>query len=378
MNNKNLLSEGGFGCVYHPGFDCKGKLLETKEFVSKIQKYNKSAVNEIKISNILKTVNGYKNYFAIIVKSCPIDVGNIKNSIRNECSLLKKKNDKFILMKLHYITGDLFINYLVHNKNNNENINNIINNYNHLLSAIDIMITKKVVHFDIKNENIMFNTIMKIPIILDFGISIDVNSFNYKSLKDFFYIYAPEYYIWPLEVHYLSYLLNENNEPTPIELLDLVNRYVDNNKTLKIFSSEFKEKFKKSCNNQLLKYNNIKYAERIKLILDFWKTWDNYSLSNVYLRYISYISGSTFTNNSFIVFFSQMLLQNIHPNPKKRLSIFDTIQTFNKFLNDRDFKNMLMYTDIISIISDNTNKDILKNKKFNKNLTKKIYNSYNN
>ena len=83
MNNKNLLSEGGFGCVYHPGFDCKGKLLETKEFVSKIQKYNKSAVNEIKISNILKTVNGYKNYFAIIVKSCPIDVGNIKNSIRS-------------------------------------------------------------------------------------------------------------------------------------------------------------------------------------------------------------------------------------------------------------------------------------------------------
>ena len=281
----------------------QGKLLETKEFVSKIQKYNKSAVNEIKISNILKTVNGYKNYFAIIVKSCPIDVGNIKNSIRNECSLLKKKNDKFILMKLHYITGDLFINYLVHNKNNNENINNIINNYNHLLSAIDIMITKKVVHFDIKNENIMFNTIMKITIILDFGISIDINSFNYKSLKDFFYIYAPEYYIWPLEVHYLSYLLNENNEPTPIELLDLVNRYVDNNKTLKIFSSEFKEKFKKSCNNQLLKYNNIKYDERIKLILDFWKTWDNYSLSNVYLRYISYISGSTFTNNSFIVFF---------------------------------------------------------------------------
>ena len=65
------------------------------------------------------------------------------------------------------------------------------------------------------------------------------------------------------------------------------------------------------------------------------------------------------------------------PNPK-RLSIFDTIQTFNKFLNDRDFKNMLMYTDIISIISDNTNKDMLKNKNFNKNLTKKIYNSYNN
>ena len=46
---------------------------------------------------------------------------------------------------------------------------------------------------------------MKAPIIIDFGLSIDINQIKYEKtyLKKLFYIYA-EYYIWPLEIHYLS------------------------------------------------------------------------------------------------------------------------------------------------------------------------------
>jgi hypothetical protein len=151
------------------------------------------------------------------------------------------------------------------------------------------------------------------PIIIDFGISINVNSFKYKSLKDFFYIYAPQYYVWPLEVHYLCYILNENNEPETNELYHIVNSFVDNIHVLKMFSPKFIENFKKICVYQLIKYNNISYKKRISLILDFWKTWDNYSLSIVYLKYIQYIFGSTFYENDFVVFFSKLLLKNIHP-----------------------------------------------------------------
>ena len=48
---------------------------------------------------------------------------------------------------------------------------------------------------------------------------ININSLKYKSIKEFFYVYAPEYYVWPLEVHYLCYLINENNELS-VELVD--------------------------------------------------------------------------------------------------------------------------------------------------------------
>ena len=42
MKGGNLMSEGGFGCVYHNSINCNGKNTNDNRFVSKIQKYNKS------------------------------------------------------------------------------------------------------------------------------------------------------------------------------------------------------------------------------------------------------------------------------------------------------------------------------------------------
>ena len=39
-----------------------------------------------------------------------------------------------------------------------------------------------------------------------------------------------------------------------------------------------------------------------------------------------------FYENSFIKFLGKLLLQNIHPQPEKRLSLIDTTHTFNGFL----------------------------------------------
>ena len=271
MNGGGLLSEGGFGCIYHPALNCNGKETEDLNFVSKIQKNNKSAKNEINISNILKTVNGYKNYFRLVNNSCGVDIGKMETNNKNQCGILKNTDEKFILMKMHYIEGELFINHLVNNKNNIESINNIINNYNHLLYSISILIKKNVVHFDIKNGNIMFNTKKKTPIIIDFGISINMESEKYKSLKEFFYVFEPKYYIWPIEVHYLCFLVNENDEPEINELYNIVNAYVDNNNVMSLFFSDFILQYKELCVKQLMSYNKLPYNERVTTILKYWK-----------------------------------------------------------------------------------------------------------
>ena len=49
MKGGKLLSEGGYGCVFFPSINCNGSSMKTKKYVSKIQKYDKSAKNEIKI-----------------------------------------------------------------------------------------------------------------------------------------------------------------------------------------------------------------------------------------------------------------------------------------------------------------------------------------
>ncbi len=76
----------------------------------------------------------------------------------------------------------------------------------------------------------------------------------------------------------------------------------------------------------------MKFEERIKFLMNFWTTWDNYALSITYLRFLRYLAIKGFYENSFIKFMGKLLLQNIHPNPKLRLSLIDTTHTFNGFL----------------------------------------------
>ena len=69
MNGGKLLAEGGYGCVFLPGMNCKGELLTTQKYVSKIQKFDNSARNEIEIGKLIQKIPNYSNYFSPIIKS---------------------------------------------------------------------------------------------------------------------------------------------------------------------------------------------------------------------------------------------------------------------------------------------------------------------
>ena len=49
-----LLSQGGFGCVYYPGIKCNGKTDPRTNVVTKLQKMDFNASNEIKIGEMIK------------------------------------------------------------------------------------------------------------------------------------------------------------------------------------------------------------------------------------------------------------------------------------------------------------------------------------
>ena len=160
-----------------------------------------------------------------------------------------------------------------------------------------------------------------------------MNNISKLKLNEVFYTYAPQYYVWPLEVHYLGLLFYVSKEPTEEDLKNLAKTYVDNNKALnKSFSPNFLKKFTKSCLEQLKTYSQMKFEERVKFLMSFWESWDNYALSITYLRFLKYLAINGFYENSFIKFMGKLLLQNIHPNPNLRLSLIDTTHTFNGFL----------------------------------------------
>ena len=361
MKGGKLLSEGGFGCVFNPSLNCDGN-VESEKYVSKIQRYDNSAKNEIKIGNILSSIKEYKSHFAPIISYCNIDIGEIKDKDKNKCMLFKKKKTRdYVMMKLDYVDGMEFLQYMVKNANSVQIINNIINSYNHLLRSISLLVNKKIIHYDLKGSNILYSEKKKIPLVIDFGLSINMNDIDKLNLNEVFYTYAPQYYVWPLEVHYLGLLFNVNKEPTQEELKNLAKIYVENNKGInKIFSPIFLKKYEKTCLNQLKIYSQMKFDERVKFLMNYWNTWDNYALSVTYLRFLRYLAIKGFYENSFIKFMGKLLLQNIHPNPEKRLSLIDSTHTFNGFL----YKEQIDIQSTFEELSDEfiKNKDNINNK----------------
>lgn len=274
-------------------------------------------------------------------------------------------------MKLPFIKGEDFMDYLVNQKNSVQLVGNIILSYNHLLRACLMLIGKSVLHYDLKGSNILFDTDRQIPLLIDFGLSVDMSITDEKQIKKIFYVYAPSYYVWPLEVHYLSYLIHKNNEPNIDELITIAKDYVKNNKGLqRNFSGDFLDKYEKECIKQLKKYNNIPSEKRLETIIKYWVTFDNYALSIMYLKFLKYINIGGFTDNNFIIFFSKLLLQNIHPDPEKRLGLIDTVHTFNTFLYQKNLNNIQTFEDLTDNFIKNR-EDI--NEKINNDKKKYLY-----
>ena len=146
MIGGKLLSEGGYGCVFYPQIPCNKKDKISEKHASKIQVYDKSAKKEINIGKKIQTIPGFKNHFAPVLSHCFVNVSQIDNEDKNKCSILQKnKQNKFVLLKMLYIDGPNFISFMVNNRNSRQIINNVINSYNHLLTALRLIISKKII-----------------------------------------------------------------------------------------------------------------------------------------------------------------------------------------------------------------------------------------
>ena len=350
MIGGKMLASGGYGCVFSPAINCDGTSLISKKYVSKVQVYNKYAKREIKIGRKIQQIRGYTNHYVPIVKHCEVKLGEIKDKDKGRCDIFeKRKSNKFTTMKMPYINGTDFIDFMIQHKDNNYIVNKIISSYNHLLTSISKLSQNNILHFDLKGTNILFDYDRKVPLLIDFGLSAIVDDdTSDEQLKEIFYVFGADYYVWPLEVHYMSFLIHEKSYASEEDLIDIMNEYVDNNKALiKNFSPDFLKKFKEKCMSQLKFYNSLQsFQEKKQYIMKHWKTIDNYSLSIMYLKFIYFININGYSENKFIIHFSELLLENIDPNPEKRNSLVNTVQKFNGFLSQDIYKGIKIFKDL--------------------------------
>jgi hypothetical protein len=202
-------------------------------------------------------------------------------------------------------------------------LNTLVNCHNHLLVGLARMQNEaRVVHYDIKVQNVVFNTRSKIPIIIDFGLSFSIDDVHailsganasaaasdfdrLKGLAAYFYGYFPDYDAWPLEVHIISYIVITTVRPqarpqetgtgpvavaaviTLDALTEMVDAFILNHRFISFQPDPYKARFRARA---------IDYYSRstvgkpgMDVVRDYvkgWKTWDYYSVAVMFLDMI--------------------------------------------------------------------------------------------
>jgi serine/threonine protein kinase len=283
------------------------------------------------IGNIIRKINNYELFFSPVIKSCGVNLANIDRNLLTKCDVVnEKKTNEYILLDILYINSNKFME-LIKKMSRKNLIVNIFETYIFLLTSINILLENKIVHFDLKSDNILYEKTTNHPILIDFGISLPIGMITSKNIRQYIYLYAPDYYIWPLDVHILGFLLNKTeNKLTKLDAIRIGSEYADNNKSLDVYSDEFKNNYKEFCIKVSNQFVDMEREEVIEKLMSNYATWDNYAISAFYLKTFSFLFENGFYRNELFIYFSQILLLNISPDANKRMSVDETKIKFSE------------------------------------------------
>jgi serine/threonine protein kinase len=232
-----LLAQGTYGCVYYPGFTCKGSLQKTK-YITKLQKNDETLENELEIGEKIQKIKHYKNYFAPILKQCPVSLYTIQKKYAqslNKCKVIKEslvntnKQQDFNINKIRYILGDDLektfqqISNSTPNQTNNNNstpFHFLIDTYQYLSKSLKKLKKQNILHYDLKANNIIYDKESDIPIIIDFGLSVSLDNINPTApdplilANHFFDTYKYDYWcLQPIFIGLYADFYYENKQP---------------------------------------------------------------------------------------------------------------------------------------------------------------------
>jgi serine/threonine protein kinase len=316
MTDINYIAQGTFGCVYNSDISCLDSTSDTfenkkksKKYVSKVVIYDdhsESMVNkERTIGENIQDIFQYESFFAPILSTCPIDIGIINKEEIEKCQVIKKKKERdpssvpiYVSNKLKFIGGGSICDYLdttilMKEKGRKE----IFETHLHLLKGLMKLSSCKdpIIHFDLKDNNIMFDDIYNIPVIIDFGLSFKISQIftlplSLEKLSNIFYTdegYTP----WTIEIHLLSFMAHNMSslEEKMMDNLDKLNTVVDNfiTSTEIIFETEEEKKDVKTKMYDYLKtFQDKSIQHLIEDLLQTWKSWDNYAVAMIYYSYL--------------------------------------------------------------------------------------------
>lgn len=321
-----------FGCILNPGFfKNKNKPKINDKYMDIMARRDFFLHNELSIYPLLQDLN----YFYIFETAESITYNTLEeNNTSDMSNILDESN--YVLLRYpfkHIFTLEETLDSL--KSTPPHYIQFIMTSYQKLLYSINKLNEQSIVHNNISYKTICIDEKMEL-LICKFGLSMHLNKANQTIdyINKYLLVYNPEYKYWPTEFHVLSFMLS--NKIESISKVNLETIMED------IYSQNKLDFDKKEATVYFIKYINKPLSYIINDIFIYKQTWDNYSLSILFLDILS--ESKLCETNTFIINFKNLLLSNIRPNPLLRLTIVETLYKFEKLCFETD---ILIYKELL-------------------------------
>ena len=339
---KVLIKQGAYGCIFTESGAMSGK-QEQPVFIEKIQKRKNTADNEKKIGDLIKSLSNYSKYFAPIESASEVKLSSNDSDELNKCEFIGSTTQAYVSNKIKYIGQHTLANFMnlysKEEKNANSFFNVLLTSFTHLCEGLVKLGTKNIIHFDLKENNIMVKEKTNEPIIIDFGMSFQIDSMPPPETT--FFVYGPDYAPWCFDICFLTFITNQigsNWKTVKIEKIHtekIINDFTTKNDGVNdLLNAQDKDALKNILTRQTESYINMNGQDVYNKILEKHKTWDLYSMCIIFLYLLKFIGSELIENNEIIKQFKTLLLSIVINNGTKPEELLkqmkDAFQTTNK------------------------------------------------
>lgn len=289
------VGEGSYGSVYRPPLKCINKKIndryQNNNYVMKVST-EETIDNEIQMSNVLRKIDPYSKYFIYILHNKVMLDVNVSEI--NSHFVKNNPDKKFFGYYMKYGGMDLNDYYSLYK--HKITIKLVWKWLNTLLEAIDLLQTNKILHLDIKTNNIVIDSNDDIRLI-DFGLS-NVITDDVEVNRDM--LIDESYSIYPLFYNVLH-----------CQYKELLNMYQELDP-----NPSFIKKFIKECDEDEEVYVDTTLMPNLYKI-------DIYSIGYIFLVYFYKAMKIKFSKaNEFLSYHLKCLtIRMTNINPSKQINI---------------------------------------------------------
>ena len=333
------IAEGSFGCVFSSKIQCRDENEITSKgnnkYVSKVSVVSKDEMidKEILLGKVIvENIKNYDYYFAPILNSCPINIGVIEDKEIKRCEIVSKDEDaskrEYVSSTLKYIGKNSLYDYLdIQIKSEKKQVKSILETHLHLMNALQklLELEDSIIHYDLKDGNIIFDEKYNVPIIIDYGLSFTKSQLfktplSIENLEKVFYVYYEKYSAWNIEIVLLSYITqsiiikedvnvaHQLLQPYYINLISVVDDFVAG--SILFDTNEERSKFTNNTKIFLSKFEKKSIRALIDELSQRWKSWDNYSIAVMYYMYL--LENKHLLENKYINLYRILLKEIIY------------------------------------------------------------------